>query len=326
MNPKTGKFVISLDFELYWGMFDRVSIEDYGDNIKGERVAIPMTLDVFKKYNLHATWACVGMATFKTLDDLKAAAPTRTPSYKDLNLSSYGHINSGMVRHDELIDPYHFGADLVRQIREVPHQEIGSHTFSHYYCLEPGQTAQEFEADLDAQAQLFPARSIVFPRNQVNPAYLPLCKARGLTNYRGNEPHYLYAPRPEGEETLFIRGLRLLDHYLPITGHNTYPLSDVAKGEMANVPASRFLRPYNKRLAIFDPVRIARIKTSMEYAATHNEIFHLWWHPHNFGGTVDKNIPLFIELAEQYAWLSRTYGMESATMSEIADLAQIRHG
>lgn len=322
MDPKTGKFVISLDFELYWGMFDRVSIADYGDNIKGERVAIPMTLEVFRKYNLHATWALVGMATFNNSDDLRAAFPSMVPTYTDQNLSSYRHFESGVVGKDETIDPYHHGADLVHQIMETPYQEIGSHTFSHYYCLEPGQTKEQFAADLDAEARLFPARSIVFPRNQVNPLYLPLCKERGIHSYRGTEEHYLYAPRPQDEETFFIRGTRLVDHYLPISGHNTYPLSVVMEQGMANVRASRFLRPYSETLSLFESVRIARIKESMTHAAKHNEIFHLWWHPHNFGTHVDKNIPLFIEIAEHYQTLNREYGMESASMGEIAELAE----
>jgi hypothetical protein len=117
--------------------------------------------------------------------------------------------------------------------------------------------------------------------------------------------------------------MRLLDHYVPITGHNTYPLSAVSGGVMANVRASSFLRPYSHALSFVEALRIRRIKASMAHAALHNEIFHLWWHPHNFGVHVDKNIQLLIELAEHYRTLKEAYGMESATMGEIAELARV---
>ena len=45
---------------------------------------------------------------------------------------------------NERQDPYHFGLSLVRRIKDCPHQEIGTHTFSHYYCLEDGQTPEHF--------------------------------------------------------------------------------------------------------------------------------------------------------------------------------------
>ena len=51
--------------------------------------------DVFKKYNLHATWACVVMAAFENLESLKAAMPQLKHSYIDSGLSSYRHIEDG---------------------------------------------------------------------------------------------------------------------------------------------------------------------------------------------------------------------------------------
>src|SRR3546814_9234323 len=60
---------------------------------------------------------------------------------------------------------------MVRRILQCPDQEIATHSYSHYYCLEPGQTDDQFRADLRAAtAQLrewnIDCRSIVFPRNQ----------------------------------------------------------------------------------------------------------------------------------------------------------------
>ena len=57
-------FTISLDFELMWGMYDVLTMQQYSKNILGGRSAIPKILQLFKKYNIHATWACVGLLTF----------------------------------------------------------------------------------------------------------------------------------------------------------------------------------------------------------------------------------------------------------------------
>jgi len=40
-----GAFVISLDFELLWGVRDKRTIADYGANIRGVRDAVPALLD-----------------------------------------------------------------------------------------------------------------------------------------------------------------------------------------------------------------------------------------------------------------------------------------
>ena len=42
-----GAFVISLDFELFWGVRDSKSLADYGANILGVRQAIPAMLELF---------------------------------------------------------------------------------------------------------------------------------------------------------------------------------------------------------------------------------------------------------------------------------------
>ena len=104
-------------------------------------------------------------------------------------------------------DPYHFGLSLVRRIKECPHQEIGTHTFSHYYCLEDGQTRETFRADLEAArrsaARLgITLRSLVFPRNQFSADYLGICREAGIEAVRGNQQFWLFRSKGESDETL----------------------------------------------------------------------------------------------------------------------------
>ena len=57
---KQGTLIVSLDFELFWGMLDCSTLEEYGGNVMGGRGAIPRLLKLFETYNIHATWATVG--------------------------------------------------------------------------------------------------------------------------------------------------------------------------------------------------------------------------------------------------------------------------
>ena len=51
-----GTFMVSLDFELFWGMLDVCALEDYQDNVLGGKKAIPQLLKLFEKYGIHATF------------------------------------------------------------------------------------------------------------------------------------------------------------------------------------------------------------------------------------------------------------------------------
>ncbi len=55
-----GTLIVSLDFELFWGMQDCVELERYEDHVLGGREAIPLLLELFGKHGIHATWATVG--------------------------------------------------------------------------------------------------------------------------------------------------------------------------------------------------------------------------------------------------------------------------
>ena len=47
-----GQLIVSLDFELFWGMLDCSTLEKYGDNVMGGRAAIPRLLELFRKYGV----------------------------------------------------------------------------------------------------------------------------------------------------------------------------------------------------------------------------------------------------------------------------------
>jgi peptidoglycan/xylan/chitin deacetylase (PgdA/CDA1 family) len=319
-NYHTGAFVISLDYELLWGVWDVTTKEKYGTHIIGVQQVIPALLHAFEKHSIKATFATVGILFSKNKAGLTAFIPCKKPSYSSPEYNIYVKEFASMG-NDEKDDPYHFGYTLFEMIRQSPH-EIATHTFSHYFCLEEGQTVEEFDADIKAALKIAEANninitSLVFPRNQINEIYLPVLAKNGINVYRGNPESWIYKPRKFSAEVPFIRLCRLLDTYLPLSGNNTFTLTK-NNGLPVNIPASRFLKPYNKNLAWLEKLKLRRIMNEMTHAAKNKELYHLWWHPHNFGINIKENMKNLAILLDHYQYLHATYGFVNLTMKEAA--------
>ena len=125
-----GIFMVSLDFELYWGVRDKTTVDAYKANLLGARNVIPRLLELFAHYRVRATWATVGFLFFDEKDELLAHLPSLKPGYRDHNLSPYDYLYR--IGPNERQDPFHYGRSLVRRIAQFPGQEVGTHTFSHY--------------------------------------------------------------------------------------------------------------------------------------------------------------------------------------------------
>jgi hypothetical protein len=205
-------------------------------------------------------------------------------------------------------------------IKKTPGQEIGTHTFSHFYTLERNTTVEQFRDDIK-MAKIAAAKSgidiasIVFPRNQYSAAHIETCRQVGLTVSRGNEESEMYRPLSRENENIFRRAVRFADGFINLTGHHCHSLPQ--PGDIVNVPASRFLRPYSPKLKILDGFKFSRIKKSIEYAAAHGLIYHLWWHPHNFGRYMEENFLFLEKILNVYRQLELKQKMESLNMKEI---------
>lgn len=320
----TGAFVISLDFELVWGVRDLEIIGKRKD-LMPTRVVVPRLLELFKKYEIHATWATVGFLFFETREDLLHSLPEQQPKYKNTHLSPYASMHDE-VGSNEDNDPLHYAPSLIRKIIATPYQELGTHTFSHYYCLEDGQTKYDFQADLQSAMKAgrqygHEIKSIVFPRNQYSQEVLDVCALNGVETYRGNENLWFRAPSKRSEHRRLSRRLmRIMDAYFDISGTNTYPFP-MAENPV-NVPASRYLRPVSQRLKILEPLRLRRITSSMREAAQAKEIFHLWWHPEDFANDVNGNLEFLEKILVEFSNLRSLYGMKSLNMQEVGELAK----
>lgn len=314
-------FIVSLDFELLWGMagWSIDEVNTYMSHVEGARRALKGILDVLGRYGVKCTIGYVGGMNYTSVKDFKQVKVEKKPNYKRSIFSSYNSLLPHIGK--ELPEELFFCKDLLMELKENNNVELGSHTFSHYYCLEVGQTVDEFEADIkvavsEATQQGIQLRTIIFPRNQVSIEYLEVCTRYGFTHYRGNLETYLYHSEQTPARMSLRRVLRLADTYINLSGHNCFCKPEVIGG-MINVPGSRFYRPYSSALAMLEPLKVRRVKRSIEYAAKHGQIYHLWWHPHNFGLYTQKNLLQLEEICQFFKHMREKYGMESKFICEV---------
>jgi len=325
---RRGVLCISLDFELFWGLRDHARLQDLQPRLLGARQAVLRMLDLFAEYEVQATWATVGLLLCQDKDEMLQSLPRTRPRYANPALSPYDALDA--VGRDEGEDPFHFAPSLVERIRRTPGQEVGCHTFGHYYCHEPGHSLDAFEADLDAAMAVAARRglsltSLVLPRNQVDPACLPACAARGILCYRGLGNFFAEQGRSPRN-----RALRLLNAHLPLSGSMAWPLeqavSPTGTAAPLNIRASHFVRPPSSRLAPVRPLHLRRLLRDMEHAARTGRVLHLWWHPHNFGLHLEQCMGELRRLLARFAALREERGMRSLHMSGLAGLAAASPG
>jgi peptidoglycan/xylan/chitin deacetylase (PgdA/CDA1 family) len=310
--------VISLDFELFWGVIDSKTVVNYGANIEGEWKAVPAMLALFKQYGVHVTWATVGMIMCKDFKQWSYFRPSVMPTYEQERYSTYS-VAPLVLNFPKLF----FARSLVDKILETDGQELASHTYSHFFCNETGTTIEQFAADLECAQAIskecgFKSTSLVFPRNQVKREYLRAASTAGFTAYRDNQDHWLYRDGhyvPYGVAGRFVRAA---DAYIALTGNHTARLQhNILTESLSSIPASMFLRP-SSGSSIIDKFSLARVRKGMLEAAITDAVFHLWWHPHNFGQKMETNLKNLEEILKYYRLLNQKYGMQSLSMRELA--------
>ena len=292
-----GFLVLSLDLELMWGNTEEWTPNGYGrTHVAHVREVVNRLLSLFEQYQVRATFATVGVI----MEEYKADVAGQHIQEKDA--------------------PLYFAPDVIRQLMDAPNVEIGCQTYSHYVCRGKDFSLERFKEEIRKSVEAaahygIQLKSVVFPRNAIQKECLAVCQKYGMTAYRGNARSLF--PYRNLLEVYANRASRLIDTYLNISGNNSYALE---KGDtpILNIPASRFLRPYSRLLFFLEGLRFRRIRKEMEYAAKHGEVYHLWWHPHNFGADIDKNLCFLEKILKTYQRLHEQYGMESVTMGELA--------
>ena len=317
---KKGTLTISLDFELLWGIFDKVGTRYKPEYFTNTRKVIPLMLEKFAEANIQCTWATVGMLFAENEEEWRAYAPTYLPSYRDRKLSAYEWAKDYGIRPE-----VHFAPDLIRQVLDTPGQELGSHSYAHYYTLMRGQTPEQFRQDLKATQQIAQDKfgvsleSLVFPRNHINELYLGVCLEEGYFQVRGNPRQWFW--QETQHENLSKKFFRSADCFFEV-GHRTcYGAGEILKfpNEPVIIPASRILRPFQQHISLMNGRRLHRVLSEMEYAAKNGEYYHLWWHPHNFGNDPIGSMKELDTIISHYIRLKESFGMKSLHMKGVGE-------
>src|SRR5260370_41990545 len=83
-GPGYGAFVISLDFELHWGVSDLEPTHGpYRQNLLGNRKAIPRLLELFERYVIAGTWAIIRFLLADPPQRPRILEPAVRPRYHD---------------------------------------------------------------------------------------------------------------------------------------------------------------------------------------------------------------------------------------------------
>ena len=282
-----GKLVISIDLELAWGVWDKLTGAQLAATEHEERPICDALLAAFERHNVPATWAMVAAL----LDPASAQG-------KPGSQTSW------------------YAPDIVERVAgsRVRH-EIGSHGGRHIYFNAIARDAARADLDFAREthrAHGLPFRSLVFPRNAVG--HLDALAEAGLATYRG--PDLQWFPAVGGAARILTRAANLADKMLPIPPGTAPPLSH---DRLVELPGSMLLLGRNglRRFAL--PVVTRRkLALGLARAAETGAVFHFWFHPSNFYDRRQEQLDTVDWLLKRAAEAAGRGEIEIATMGDFA--------
>jgi len=310
-----GGLIISLDFEMFWGAIGSKNLQLFEKTVFQEEIIVPKLLQLFKEYDIHATWAIVGAMLCNDIKEIESYLN------KDINYRKWQFSLREMIaKIEKKGNKNYFAQSLIKQIMSYKNQEIGTHTFSHFYMLEEGVTEELLQQDIYAaitvmkQYDIKP-KTIIMPRNQINVKFFPILSEAGIKLYRGRQTTFFFS-----KKRIINRIIDFIDAYIPIRKNLCYKDQDIECIDgLYNVRASMFYRTYFDKLKFFEYLKLMRIKKEMRSAARSGKYFHLWWHPHNMGTNLKYNFAVLKKIFSYYKKMHNKYDFESYTMFEIIE-------
>lgn len=316
MKNTCGVMVLSLDLELSWGRFDKLSTNVLDAQSLEERNRIKRLLALLDQYEIPATWAMVGhlMLDSCTRDQDGQAHVEVSPHPR------YSWFARDWFCFDPCTEASHapswYAPDVVDWIREarVGH-EIGSHSFAHIYYGDPECTSSVAQADLQAAVNAAAKKgvvlsSFVFPRNQVG--HLPLLKSFGFRTYRGTMPDLI-----PGATGALRRVANLLDQ---LCARSPTPVkAEEALPGFWNIPGNHFFMARDG-IRKYIPIasRVRKGEKGIDNAIKTGQLYHLWFHPFNLNTDSDAMFS-GLEQIFSYACRMRKEGrLHILTMEEYA--------
>lgn len=311
----SGTFVVSLDTELAWGTFDtEAGYRPFEEAYRRTPSVVRELCSLFETYEIPATWAVVAhlfedcggehdctRVDLDWIDDWYGSLPCRNGVDQEL----------------------WYAPEILDTIRScsVP-QEVGLHGYSHLILGADGCSREvvrrEVNAAIDAlNAQGISPSSFVFPRNDIG--HLNVLADAGIEVIRGVDD--IWFEKQDLPRTI-RKPFRFANEALSWAPPVVTPRK---RNGVIEIPGSQVFRPFHGGWQ-FAPerTRVARAKKGLEAAAETGQIFHLRFHPFDFGFEPDRMLEFFEQVLEYVTTLQRRGELSVRTLSEIARRYQAR--
>lgn len=293
-----GHFVISLDTELAWGRLTEENLADFIPLFKKTREVIEQLVGLFEKYNHPVTWAIVGR--------LIESPCTRVDGYCNC--------------HDDetVLDLLNAPEILDIIVKSSIDHEVACHSFEHIIFGDENCTEADADRDLSCARQVLQSHGIestsfVFPRNKIG--HLHLLEQHGFKAYRGEDiTWFMNMPN------LLQRFFRQLDLILAIRPEVSMPYA--ASDNLLDIPGHMMFRIRHKGPGRHLPPSLLakRAIKGLQEAASSKKVFHLWFHPFNFGYKTSEHLRALEQVLKHAAGLRERNLLTISTMQGIARL------
>lgn len=278
MSIKKASFVLSIDLELAWGIWDKFSSTNIQKIIDTERLVCQNLLNIFEENEIPVTWAVVA-----------ALLDSKNKMISNSNQKAW------------------YAPDILDNILNSKTKHlIASHSYEH---KEFNKCSKE-EIIEDFEKSIFFLKSInintdvfVFPRNLV--FHLDVLKKFNFKTYRSIDKSWYKKVYTYNKSLGKISNL--VDKIFPIKTNPVRPSID--KFGLIEIPTSILLISKNGiRTMVSNYSMFKKIKNGIDLAISQNECFHIWFHPSNFYYQTNKQFDLLKKIIN-YVNLKREQGL-----------------
>jgi len=299
------RLFLSFDYELAWGVYDRVAEQYIFSNVMYENSAALKLAELNQTLAVPASWGMVGAAIDpETLDK-------RIDKCKQLGapIERLVAVLDGLSMDDRMKLTTVPG-QFLRIISESPEQEAASHSYAHIYA--DAVTGNTYREDFEkfneiAQIRNLPGHmTFIAPKNKVTAEIISIAREAGFVNVRVNPSNWLYTHKSRGMlNSLFVRVLRYADSILPI--NEIFELTKFAKrSEESNIIEGNFFFRPLFQFQMLDWLHFLRFRVWVKFALRTGRDIHVWTHPHNFGADVTRGVRNYKRVIEFMQELSRS--------------------
>lgn len=307
MSNLTKKIIISIDFEMRWGVKHKygLNFEGYKKNLDGCTHVVSEMLDAFKGRNLRATWATVGAIALNGWDDYFRY---KRNDYKFKNISYAFNEKYCEMDKDGIL---HFSPTSIRKILNTEGQDLGSHSFTHANFQDPGLSAQNLVDDLKLVEKVFMDKysflpvSFVYPFNMI--AHEHYLNRTSIKIWRDSNPLINKRVDQMISSGDSFRALRILDSICSI-----HELQKISRGVMT---VGTFFVRFNLPETLWR-LHLKKLKKGME-GLKYGEEVHIWWHPHNVSFDMSIGINRLNQLLDIVAEVSYMNNIRSCNMADL---------